>query len=65
MAVAKDVPGHDLVLRPRRISANLAALPLHIVPIQSLDDSSITLIAQSKPVPARPPKATCLCVAVA
>ncbi|WP_300686386.1 major capsid protein, partial [uncultured Bilophila sp.] len=65
MAVAKDVPGTIWYCALDSISANLAALPMHIVPIQSLDDSSLTLIAQSKPVPVRPPKATCLCVAVA
>lgn len=65
MAVARDVPGTIWYCALDSISANLAALPMHIIPIQSLDDSSITLIAQSKPVPARPPKATCMCVAVA
>ena len=65
MAVARDVPGTIWYCALDSISAGLAALPLHIGPIQAQDDSGITLIAQSKPVPARPPKATCLCVAVA
>ena len=65
MAVATDVPGTIWYCALDSISANNAALPLHIIPIQSQDDSGYTLIAQSKPVPGRSPKSVCLCTAVA
>lgn len=35
------------------ISANNSALPFHVVPVPTHDDSGIELIAQSKPVPMR------------
>ena len=65
MAVGTDVPGTIWYCALDSISANNAALPLHIVPMQALDDSGYTLIAQSKPVPGRSPKSVCLCTAVA
>lgn len=65
MAVAVDVPGTIWYCAIDSISANNAAVPLHIVPVQRDDDSGITLIAQAKPLPGRPPRATCLCTAVA
>lgn len=65
MAVAVDVPGTVWYCAIDSISANNAAVPLHILPIQRDDDSGITLFAQAKPLPGRPPRATCLCAAVA
>lgn len=46
------------------ISANNAAVPLHILPVARDDDSGITLLGQAKPLPARASRATCLCTAV-
>lgn len=65
MAVAVDVPGTIWYCAIDSVSANNAAVPLHILPIQREDDSGITLFAQAKPLPGRPPRATCLCTAVA
>lgn len=65
MAVATDVPGSVFYCAIDSVSANNAAVPLHIVPVKRDDDTGMTLIAQSKPVPVRSPKAVCLCAAVA
>lgn len=64
MAVAVDVPGTIWYCAIDSISANNAAVPLHIVPVARDDDSGIMLIAQAKPLPARPSRAVCLCTAV-
>lgn len=64
MAVATDVPGTIWYCAIDSISANNAAVPLHIVPVQRDDDSGFTLLGQAKPLPARPSRGTCLCVAV-
>lgn len=65
MAVATDVPGTVWYCAIDSVSANNAAVPLHIVPVQRDDDTGISLIGQAKPLPARPSRATCLCTAVA
>ncbi|MDE5831724.1 MAG: major capsid protein [Desulfovibrio sp.] len=65
MAVAVDVPGTIWYCAIDSISANNAAVPLHIVPVKRDDDTGITLIAQAKPMPARPARSVCKCVAVA
>lgn len=65
MAVATDVPGTIWYCAIDSISANNAAVPLHIVPIKRDDDTGITLIGQAKPMPARPSRSVCKCVAVA
>ena len=65
MAVAVDVPGTIWYCAIDSISANNAAVPLHIVPVKREDDSGITLIGQTKPMPARPSRSVCKCVAVA
>ena len=64
MAIATDVPGTIWYCAIDSISANNSAVPLHIVPIQRDDDSGITLIGQTKPMPARPSRSVCKCVAV-
>lgn len=46
------------------ISANNAAMPLHIVPVKKDDDSGITLIANAKPLPARSSKGVCKAIVV-
>lgn len=65
MAVATDVPGTIYYCAIDSISANNAAVPLHIVPVKRDDDSGITLIAQAKPLPVRSSKTVCFCAAVA
>lgn len=65
MCVAVDVPGTIWYCAIDSISANNAAVPLHIVPVKSDDDTSITLIGQAKPMPARPSRAVCKAVVVA
>ena len=65
MGIAVDVPGTIWYCAIDSISANNAAVPMHIVPVQRLDDSGITLIGQTKPMPARPSRSVCKCVAVA
>lgn len=65
MAVAVDVPGTVWYCAVDSISANNAAVPLHIVPVARDDDSGIMLIGQAKPLPARSSKTVCLCTAVA
>ncbi|MDR2055663.1 MAG: major capsid protein [Desulfovibrio sp.] len=64
IAVAVDQPGTVYYCAIDSISANNAAVPLHVVPVARDDDSGITLIGQTKPLPARPSRATCKCVAV-
>lgn len=64
MAVAVDQPGTIYYCAIDSISANNAATPLHVVPVARDDDTGITLIGQTKPLPARPSRATCKCVAV-
>lgn len=61
LAVATDSPGTIWYCAIDSISANNAALPLHIVPVARDDDSGITLIGQTKPLPARRSKASCKC----
>jgi hypothetical protein len=65
IAVAVDQPGTIYYCAIDSISANNAATALHVVPVARDDDSGITLIGQAKPLPARPSRATCKCVAVA
>ena len=65
MGVATDVPGTVWYCAIDSISAQNAAVPLHIVPVERDDDTGISLIGQAKPLPARPSRATCLCTAVA
>lgn len=65
LAVAVDVPGTIWYCAIDSISANNAAVPMHIIPYQRPDDTGITLIAQTKPMPARPSRSVCKCVAVA
>ncbi|WP_165064469.1 major capsid protein [Desulfovibrio sp. ZJ200] len=65
MAIAVDVPGTIWYCAIDSISANNAAVPMHIVPVKREDDSGITLIGQTKPMPARPSRSVCKCVAVA
>jgi hypothetical protein len=64
IGVAVDQPGTIYYCAIDSISANNAAVPLHVVPVARDDDSGITLIGQTKPLPARPSRATCKCVAV-
>lgn len=65
MAVAVDAPGTIWYCALDSISADNAAIPLHILPVKRADDSGITLFAQAKPLPARSSKTVCLCAAVA
>lgn len=64
MAIATDVPGTIWYCAIDSISANNAAVPLHIIPVKRDDDTGITLIGQAKPMPARPSRSVCKCVAV-
>jgi hypothetical protein len=64
IGVAVDQPGTIYYCAIDSISANNAAVPLHVIPVARDDDSGITLIGQTKPLPARPSRATCKCVAV-
>ena len=64
IGVAADQPGTIYYCAIDSISANNAAVPLHVVPVARDDDTGITLIGQTKPLPARPSRATCKCVAV-
>lgn len=64
LAVAVDQPGTVWYCAIDSISANNAATPLHVIPVARDDDSGITLIGQTKPLPARTSKGTCKCVAV-
>lgn len=65
LAVATDVPGTIWYCAIDSVSANNAAVPLHIIPVKREDDTGITLIGQAKPMPARPSRSVCKCVAVA
>lgn len=64
MAVATSQTGKVWYCATDSISANNAPTPMHIVPVARADDSGYTLIGQTKPLPARTPKGTCLCVLV-
>jgi hypothetical protein len=64
IAVAVDQPGTVYYCAIDSISAGNAAVPLYVVPVARDDDSGITLIGQTKPLPVRPSRATCKCVAV-
>ncbi|MFI3271830.1 MAG: major capsid protein [Pseudomonadota bacterium] len=64
LATATNVQGSVWYCAIDSISANNAALPLHIVPVMRPDDSGLTLIGQAKPLPARPSKGTCKAVVV-
>lgn len=61
-AVTEDSPGNVWYCAIDSISANNAAVPMHIIPIVKDDDTGITLIGQSKPMPARHSRASCRCV---
>lgn len=65
LGVATDVPGTIWYCAIDSVSANNAAVPLHIIPVKRDDDTGITLIGQAKPMPARPSRSVCKCVAVA
>lgn len=64
LATATNVHGSVWYCAIDSISANNAAVPLHIVPVARDDDSGIMLIGQAKPLPARPSKGTCTAVVV-
>lgn len=64
MAVAVEQQGSIYYCAIDSISASNAAVPLHIVPVARDDDSGFTLIGQTKPLPARPSRAVCRCLAV-
>jgi len=64
MAVAVDQPGTIFYCAIDSISANNAATPLHVVPVVKTDDTGIELIANTKPLPVRPSRATCKAVVV-
>ena len=64
LAVAVDQPGTIWYCAIDSISANNAATPLHVIPVARADDSGVTLIGQTKPLPARTSKGTCKCLAV-
>ena len=64
LAVASSPMGAVWYCAIDSISANNAAVPLHIVPVPRDDDSGIMLIGQAKPLPARPSRASCKAVVV-
>lgn len=64
LAVAVDQPGTIFYCAIDSISANNAAVPLHVLPVARDDDTGITLIANTKPLPARPSRAACKAVVV-
>lgn len=64
-AVAIDVGGSVHYCAIDNIKANNAPSPFHITVVERADGSGISLIAQSKPLPCRPSKASCKCQAVA
>lgn len=64
LAVAKNQPGKVWYCAIDSISANNAAVPLHIVPVVKQDDSGLMLIGQAKPLPARPSRASCAAIVV-
>lgn len=63
-AVAIDIGGSVHYCAIDNIKANNAPTPFHITVVERADGSGISLIAQSKPLPARPSKASCKCQAV-
>lgn len=65
MGIAVDVPGTIWYCAIDSISASNAAVPLHIVSVPRQDDTGITLIGQTKPMPARPSRSVCECQVVA
>jgi len=65
MAVAVDQPGKVFFCAIDSISANNAAVPLHVTPVLRDDDTGVTLIANTKPLPVRPSRASCKAVVVA
>lgn len=64
LAVARNQPGKVWYCAIDSISANNAAVPLHIVPVVRPDDSGLMLIGQAKPLPARPSRASCSAIVV-
>ena len=64
LAVAVDQPGTVIYCAIDSISANNAAVPLHVLPVARDDDTGITLIANTKPLPVRPSRAACKAVVV-
>lgn len=64
LAVTSNAQGNVWYCAIDSISANNAAVPLHIVPVPRDDDSGIMLIGQAKPLPARASRATCKAVVV-
>lgn len=64
LAVATEQSGAIYYCAIDSISANNAATAMHIVPVVRDDDSGITLIGQTKPLPVRVSKGTCRCIAV-
>jgi hypothetical protein len=64
LAVAVQQPGTIYYCAIDSISANNAAVPLHGVPVVKDDDTGITLIFNTKPLPVRPSRATCKAVVV-
>jgi len=64
LACAVEQPGTIWYCAIDSISANNAAVPLHIVPVPRSDDSGITLIGQAKPLPARSSRASCKAIVV-
>lgn len=61
MAVTADAPGNVWYCAVDSVSANNAAVPMHIIPVAKDDDTGIALIGQSKPMPARQSRASCRC----
>lgn len=64
MAVAVNQPGKVWYCAIDSISANNRAVPMHIIPVKRDDDSGFMLIGQTKPLPARTSRGTCLAVVV-
>ncbi len=64
LAVATDVAGKIWYCAIDSVTAKNAAVPLHIVPISRDDDTGIALLAQTKPLPARPSRASCIAAVV-
>lgn len=65
LGVATDSIGKVFYCATDSISNQNAAVPLHIIPVPRADDSGVTLIGQSKPLPVRSPKSVCVCKALA
>lgn len=64
LAVAVEQPGTIYYCAIDSISANNAATALHIIPVPRDDDTGVTLIGQTKPLPARVSKGTCKAIVV-